>query len=437
MRSKVVIFLEMASYEWLGAASSILESQLMQGNEVQIVDLSGLVWPYLGGAKFENDYEGPVVRVTRKPRSDYLKSDLDAIQSIEISILRGERSSLLRSLIRMRLLRSAGQIRSALEAQALKPDILIVPNGRFPVAKICLNMYPDAEVFYFEVALPGEELYWLKPYPIHDRVSRQIEFSECNVDHDQVLSVAEAWLKPRMTSNSKSNPFAKNWIDGVSYTTSKNVFFTSSTDEYWALGEQWHEDSWVDQYEAFDHLIFKLEEEGEGEFLLRLHPNMLNKSLSFIREELTRVKWLRSRHPSLKVVYPHESINSYQLLTKASRVFVSMSTIGLEASMMGKSVWCTSATSYDLVADVKRVLSPQMLEKATLEPWNVDPFMAKKFVYLDRHGYRKWEPKVRLNVRSIGKLQILINSGILFTALRLRHLLFRFAISLLVRFEAK
>jgi hypothetical protein len=33
------------------------------------------------------------------------------------------------------------------------------------------------------------------------------------------------------------------------------------------------------------------------------------------------------------------------------------------------------------VADVKRVLSPQMLEKATLEPWNVDPFMAKKFIY--------------------------------------------------------
>jgi hypothetical protein len=60
-------------------------------------------------------------------------------------------------------------------------------------------------------------------------------------------------------------------------------------------------------------------------------------------------------------------------------VITEHSTIGMEASMMGKPVWVTEAAQWDHVADVKQILSPADFTKSTMDLWDVDPSGAKKF----------------------------------------------------------
>jgi hypothetical protein len=96
--------------------------------------------------------------------------------------------------------------------------------------------------------------------------------------------------------------------------------------------------------------------------------------------EIDVIKKLESRHTSLKVIWPDSKVNSYQLLSMANRVMVANSTIGLEASALGKPVWCAFATNYDLVADVKLFRSKQDINLENLRPWLVDPTQAQAFV---------------------------------------------------------
>jgi hypothetical protein len=64
----------------------------------------------------------------------------------------------------------------------------------------------------------------------------------------------------------------------------------------------------------------------------------------------------------------------------ADYVIVERSTIGLEASLMGKPVWVTQAAQWDMVADVRQVLRPTDISEEILELWDASPLGAQKFV---------------------------------------------------------
>ena len=74
----------------------------------------------------------------------------------------------------------------------------------------------------------------------------------------------------------------------------------------------------------------------------------------------------------MQVVWPEDSVNSYELAEKSERIVVFGSTIGLEASCMGKSVWCTGNSIYDRICDV-RIYEPGVgYNKTFYDPWQVD-----------------------------------------------------------------
>jgi hypothetical protein len=264
---------------------------------------------------------------------------------------------------------------------------IYISNGRGVVANSILKSYLEmgsiGEIVFLETGTPHNpagDRYFSGQYPIHDRVSRQSEFNRMELDSQTVKKLSDAWLKPRVESNSSVNAFASRWKDSAEVKRFTNVFFTSSSDEYWALGTKWQEDSWLDQYEAFDAILSELETLGESSFAIRVHPNLINKSVGHFVRESDRLKWITARHPSLVIFMPHDSVNSYKLLEHSTRVFVSMSTIGLEASASGKSVWATSANSYDLVSDIRRIFSREDLSPSHLETWTVDMAKARKFL---------------------------------------------------------
>lgn len=265
-------------------------------------------------------------------------------------------------------------------------DTVVVQNGRYavPSAILAASKQSQKTIFYLETGLPnnpGIDRYYFEKYSIHDRESRQAAILGSEPNSELVASVAKNWLVERTKPQSNLNVFSRGWnFDAGPDFTVGNLFLTSSTDEFWALGPSWREATWKDQYEAFDFVISALEELEERDFTLRVHPNLLNKSRRFIEAEVERIKWLASRHPGLNVFYPHHAINTYSLIARAKRVVVSRSTAGLEASALGKPVWCTVSTNYDLVADVRRLLFPESVTKENLGLWQVSPERAFRFI---------------------------------------------------------
>jgi hypothetical protein len=308
--------------------------------------------------------------------------------------------------------------------ESLKIDELFISNGRGAAQRMLAHLVSqknDISVLYLETGMPHNptgDKYFLATYPIHDRLARQADFLKSSMTEAKVREVSDSWLLPRTSATSRTNAFAGLWDDTLTVTSHDNVFFTSSTDEYWALGEQWHEDEWEDQYEAFDAILTCLEARGERDSALRIHPNLLNKSVRYVRRELERIRWISTRHPDLVVIYPHEPVNSYRLVEGAKRVVVSMSTIGLEASAAGKPVWATSANSYDLIADIRRVLRPGDLTIDILDIWNVSDLGARRYIASNESSYHPSLTSSDADLRKLSTLQLATSAGPVFIALR-------------------
>jgi hypothetical protein len=430
----VAILIEATSLDWFKAGAAILRFEKEAGHEVQVIDLSPFSWPRLGryrmlGSKISR-YSSSAMN------NKLLESQVnDIAESLSISVLRTTSRGPMRRLVNWRIGKSVRELWVLLSYLSEKYDKVYVPNGRFPVARLSEMLQSRWKLIYFEIGDEGDAEHVTSQYPIHDRVSRQSEFNRMELDSQTVKKLSDAWLKPRVESNSSVNAFASRWKDSAEVKRFTNVFFTSSSDEYWALGTKWQEDSWLDQYEAFDAILSELETLGESSFAIRVHPNLINKSVGHFVRESDRLKWITARHPSLVIFMPHDSVNSYKLLEHSTRVFVSMSTIGLEASASGKSVWATSANSYDLVSDIRRIFSREDLSPSHLETWTVDMAKARKFIAARELGYVPSGSEIPAQVQKTPPITLVLDSGLFFLFIRMFARVQNFTNLLLSRFS--
>lgn len=267
-------------------------------------------------------------------------------------------------------------------------DRVMVPNGRVSTTRLSLLACKKAGVAieYFEIGRALEDSYYLGGQQIHDREGTQseVESVTAHLSHDQIRNTAKTWLATRMTTGLAIHPYNMNWSPERNETYDRSskslaVFFTSSVDEFTSYGGSWQTHEWTDQYEAFGS-IMELLGKHDITCVLRIHPNLQNKSLGFVRKELDRVKDLMRAHPKLQVISHTDSTSSYDLLKKAEYVVVGRSTLGLEGSCLGKCVWTTTAARYDSSADIRWVLRPSDVTEEKLSTWNVDPLEAERFV---------------------------------------------------------
>lgn len=266
--------------------------------------------------------------------------------------------------------------------------VILVPNGRTGLQRAAARIAREEglEVYYLETGAANnllQDRFFLESFAFHDRIKAQDSCLETNLNQEENRELAQQWLGRRVQPNSKFNSFSRGWSEHGTYLPEHglNLFFNSSSDEYWALGDEWKLDSWRSQYQAFDRVLRKLYEiDPKAANVMRLHPNLKNKALRHVRSELREIKQLIGEHPNLKIVWPHQGVNSYSLVSGAKRLIVSMSTIGLEGNLMGKSVWCVQPNHYDLVADVRRVWSPSELENEDFQPWESDTRGAEQVI---------------------------------------------------------
>lgn len=265
------------------------------------------------------------------------------------------------------------------------PDLVVVPNGRTSRQKAArvVAAHHGIPVKLYENGRAQANSYYLGDTQPHDRLASQAEL-EATIGHlsdKEIESLATQWLETRMSPSGGTNSFSGSWAQGdaaLSPSAKTAVFFASSFDEFLAFGPMWTIDSWAHQFDAFDRMMSILEPHGVS-LVLRLHPNLGSKSRRYFLREVADIRALMARHPGLTVHWHNSSVNSYDLVRAADYVIVERSTIGLEASMLGKPVWVTQASQWDLTADVRQILRPEDLTVEAMQPWPVEVLGAQKF----------------------------------------------------------
>lgn len=247
-------------------------------------------------------------------------------------------------------------------------DEISINNGRFATQKMIASAAESRgiSVSYMEQSeFPGQ-FYWRKYRP-HDRVEFQreaLDYAAANGNNSKGEASSE-WQANRQKKGSLSNPFSSLWSDqgGPDQNLASKIrpregrvvaIFTSSSDEFESLGNDWKEGSWLSQFEAFAELMAN-SLFSQDTFILRVHPNRKNKSLGVFIREAKKIRALQKQFPQLSVIWHNSSISSYDLIDFADVIVVQNSTLGLEASLKGKPVICLDSCWYDLVADVHRV----------------------------------------------------------------------------------
>ncbi|MBU1587294.1 MAG: capsular biosynthesis protein [Actinobacteria bacterium] len=269
-------------------------------------------------------------------------------------------------------------------------ELVYVPNGRFPHQKMAqvAAVEHGIDVLHYEKGVSPDSAY-LQPYAPQERFASQaaVEPLLSHLSDEEVEAIADEWLAQRSPSHTSTNEFSTLWsqhlpphlADLESAGETIVGFFTSSQDEFEFLGPEWKIHDWESQFTAFDAIMTKLESQGYRAYL-RVHPNLATKSHDCFLRERAGVRWLAERHPDLEVIWHDDTTNTYSLLEVSDAVVVWYSTVGLEASARGLPVWTAAASRYGQVADIKEVLSTSDMKAGVVEPWEVDPKGAKRFV---------------------------------------------------------
>lgn len=241
-------------------------------------------------------------------------------------------------------------------------EVAYVVNGRFygqQAAALPLNRLGIKIIYLEHSEFPGR--LFMRPYRPHDRVRFQRDALEQakNLAAEQLRLYSAEWMELRKGPHSLTNPFGVLWKDGtVQKFVAKDkpiaLFLTSSSDEFESLELDWKEASWASQYEAFEKIWTELSPKGFKP-VIRVHPNLANKSIADAFREVKEVRSFLNRNPDFDCVDHASTVSTYDLLNMAEVVIVYNSTVGLEASLIGKRVICANSTWYDSCADVLKV----------------------------------------------------------------------------------
>jgi len=269
-------------------------------------------------------------------------------------------------------------------------ETIYVLNGRFPYQRgvIEAGLASGKRIMHYE---KGEkpDTYWFADHSTLDRTATQASVDDVlgHLSTEEALTLGKEWME-RRSARGSANIYSRFFHEGQTDITSSSKakvvgLFSSSQDEFAALGPDWHVQEWQDQLLAFDHVLTHLEKRG-FDFYLRVHPNFATKShASFLRER-EKIEKLGRDHPSLRIIWHDEQVSSYSLINETDVVVVWDSTIGLEACGRGKPVWELAASYYDLYTKIPQWFGPAGSPDLQSLEQHVDAERALRFMaYLD------------------------------------------------------
>lgn len=317
---------------------------------------------------------------------------------------------------RRRMLKKATEafLASKQAIQIFSPERVFIINGRHYAEQAALqaSITLSTKVRFLEISPHG---YFNREYRPHDRVKRQTEAIEIaeKLNFEEMKKVALRW-SARYQIDPTVNRFTKSTITTPmgEARTSQNfaLFATSSNDEMERVEFLWNEASWSDQYESFESVWDALRQKDYVP-ILRVHPNLLRKNPNQVIRELNRVARLMKSNADLLCLWPNSKASIYNLFPFCEIIVAHHSTVGLEASLLGKKVVCTNSAAYDLIAEVGRIHDSRDLYK--LGELKSDPAGAIKFVASQAHLDHEFksDPAISLNGSFISQVLQSLRNG--------------------------
>jgi hypothetical protein len=223
---------------------------------------------------------------------------------------------------------------------------------------------PETEIYFYEKGV-SENTYFCENFQTQDRVNIQLAISNMSFLPSE-MDESNQWFHARR-SDPNANIFLGQWQktllesqntgDRNSYVT----IFPSSPDEFLALGSDWSDSNWLDQWDGISSFLEFVTKNWQVPVQLRSHPNTTYKSLAQRKRVRYELRQLLQKFPNLKVISSDSKLSSYEILSKTSVSVVWNSTMGLESVWYGIPTVVLNSAEYDRIADVINVRNQSSL----------------------------------------------------------------------------
>jgi hypothetical protein len=257
-----------------------------------------------------------------------------------------------RQLIRI-LVESYLQIYNAVTKFIIKNSIdhIFLFNGRFLHERAVWDaaQAQGIKVVLFETT---RNRYFLREEGFHSRTNNQKVMLEhwvnSNLKLEKRLEIGSKYFSEL---RSRSRPFFMQTKKDLKITKPYFVYFSSSDDEAVGFWDEWNEPL-GEQIECLRRLQKIFDSQNKFELIVRLHPNLKNKS------DNQKAGWLAIQDSeSTRIIGPEEPISSYELLDNSLGSITFGSTIGLESAFALKPSLVIADCGYDLLGVVDKAAS--------------------------------------------------------------------------------
>ena len=375
--ASAVLIVSYRTKEWLRAAELVHSNLQAQGYGVTILDISEEVWPshVLTPRLAEADYSSPALH---KDLAATLLSEeeISAFLNSLIKSYKRNSNATPSKFERLRLSRSLNKCVSRLVHNNMisEADVVCIPNGRFAHEVLAAKLAaPKAQVLWYELPLWGKDCYLSTASP-QDAVALNEKLRELtsSLDSKQIRELSEASLGIRRDPTLGVNKFLTENIDDIKLARRRirdespavAVLFTSSQDEFPQYGRDASlAPEWA-HVEAFRAAVEELLRKGFQRIVIRVHPNIANKSRAEYRREMEAWTGLAKLDSKVELIPPTFKISSYRLVEKAKVVVSWWSSIALEAAALGVASIALSKGRYTLNGGVILATDERLLRSA-------------------------------------------------------------------------
>lgn len=400
-----IVFLSFLSPQWISAAEALRLELLTVGRKVLVVDISDFTFPRRVSTRTPShmlklrfcEHRNSSTTLDSHPIEE---SVWNAVRSLARETEISQKNPLFRlmaSKIQRRaqaLARGIAGISSGLGSERFSEAF--IPNGRFPHEAVLTSLAGSIakSTSYWEIWRPNE--YFVVPHPVHawsSQVSTLSDYISSSLGDEDKLLWGQEWLADR--SSAQINSFAKFWSPGIGVVHEPLpkpnpllAVFPSSSDEVGSIDKA--ELRQLDtQSSSMRKVISRAHQIGYN-VTVRLHPNLLTKPRREFSREIKVFSKIARDFPGVRILKPDSRVSSYELISKSDIVYVHGSSIGVEASALGKPVLTSQRTDYSQVTDVIELLSDSDLSVLELRP--SPPDTRKSLLFLEwahRHRIRR------------------------------------------------
>jgi len=233
-----------------------------------------------------------------------------------------------------------------------KLDLVYLFNGRFCHPKAVLRACEAASIpFLIHERGCNTGKYYLEPFMPHDRIKiqrRTLETWTQFPDRGEGEKIARKWFEKRRRgedtdTKSYTREQSKNLLPNFDPGKKIITYYSSSNDEYSAVGDLFQWKGWQNQVDAVNHLIQIVDKMPSASLVVRLHPNLASKNAN------EKAPWyaLKTRFPKVIFIEPESPVDSYALIERSDVIVTCGSKIGIETTFWQKPSILVGPCYYD------------------------------------------------------------------------------------------